>query len=270
MHRTALALASLAAFAALPSCRTVSRGVDRAEGVAADLLLPPPEERKLGLEMAKEIEKKSKLSTDGEVVGYVRRIGDRVARASPNPDQWRFTFQVIDDPKTVNAFAIPGAHLYLYTGLLKAAKDEAEVAGVLAHEVAHVTRRHIARRMVAAYGLETVAGLALGKDPGKLSQIAAAIAVNGTLLQNSRGDESDADAVGLVAAHKAGWDPRGMPDFFRTLKARGGGLPEVLSFLSDHPSPADRISALEAIIRQKGLTGGERNPAALQAVQRRL
>jgi len=266
-HLRTLALA--ATLASLSACQTVTFVRD-AETFAAKVFIPPDQERQLGLQVGREIETKSKLLADPEVVAYVTNLGRRVAVSSPNPDKWQFTFKVIDDPKTVNAFAIPGGSIYVYTGLLKSARDEAEVAGVIGHEIAHVTSRHVARRMVETYGLQTIASVALGENPGMLEQIVAGLLVQGTLLKNSRDDESEADHKGVAAVSRSGYDPRGLADFFQVLKASEGNVPSILSFLSDHPATEDRIQAIQADIRQKNLGGKERNPQALQAIQKRI
>src|SRR6185369_4701480 len=142
---------------------------------------------------------------------------------------------VIDDPKTVNAFATPGGFLYVYTGLLAAADDEAQLAGVMAHETGHVVARHSARSMVAAYGLEAVVALATGQNPNLLSQIASGIAANGLMLAHSRADETEADELGVKYMSAAGYDPHALAAFFHTLQAKQGSMPGVLVFLSDHP-----------------------------------
>lgn len=141
---------------------------------------------------------------------------------------------------------------------------------VVAHEIAHVTSRHVAQRMVQAYGLEAIASVALGENPGMLEKMVAGLLVQGTLLKNSRDDESEADEKGVGAVSRAGFDPNGLVDFFRVLQAGEGNLPAVLAFLSDHPATSDRIQALQAQIREQRLGGKERNPQSLQAIQARL
>ena len=264
-------IAALAASALLPlaGCSSIPLA-GKASSVVADIVLPVPQEKQLGLQVAGETEKQAKLSTDAELIRYVGQVGQKVAAASPNPDKWVFTFKVIDDPKTVNAFAIPGGTLYVYTGLLKAAKDESQLAGVLAHEVAHVTSRHVAKQMVATYGMQTLTNVALGKDANTLAQMGAAIASQGLLLKNSRDDESEADSKGVVATARAGYDPRGMVEFFQILKQGEGEVPSFMSFLSDHPLTADRISALQNDIKAKNLTGSNRGTEAFLAAQKRI
>lgn len=253
---------------ALTGCAAVST-VHKA---AADVLMPPSEEATLGRKLAIEVQnaKETKLLENPEVVTYVKTVGQRVAARAENPDKWRFSFYVIDDPKTVNAFAIPGAHIYVYSGLLKSMKDEAELAGVLAHEVAHVTNRHIAKRMVAANGLQAVSDLALGTNPGEISKLATSILTQGALLKNSRVDENEADAEGIVIASKAGYAPAGLIDFLKVLKEMEGNTPDILSFLSDHPSSADRVQSLEGQIRTNRLGGTNRNPEAFAAMKSKL
>ncbi len=245
-----------------------SAPVKRVETVAADVLLPPAQEEQLGKQLAQEIEQQVPILESPFVTTYVSAVGSRVVAASPNSDIFPISFKIINDERTVNAFAIPGGDIYVYTGLLKSAADEAELAGVLAHEVAHVTSRHIAKRMVNAFGLQTLARLALGNDPTLLEQIAASITIEGALLKNSREDESEADAKGVVAASRAGYDPRGFIQFFKKLQEAGER--PGLSFLSSHPPPEDRIEAIEEIINEENLTGDQRKQRAFQAMQKQL
>ncbi|HEY3446968.1 MAG TPA: M48 family metallopeptidase [Myxococcales bacterium] len=269
----------LAAVAALSGCATgsgnvtlndVMRVAHEVGGVATDLMLPVSEEKALGDKTAGEIEAKYKVSSDAELTRYVDGVGQRAAKASADPYGWAFTFKVIDEPKTVNAFAIPGARIYVFSGLIKTAKDEAQLAGVLAHEVGHVTKRHLAKRMVKQYGLQSLSDAALGKDANVLAQIGTALVAEGLLLKNSRDDEAEADAVGVVTTSKAGYDPKAMVEFFQTLKAGEGNVPDFMAYLSDHPLTADRIRALDADIAAKKLTGAGRSTPTYQAMQKRI
>ena len=171
--------------------------------------------------------KEGKLVTDSRVIDRVQRITERlVAQAvkfRPDSARWQWSVQVIDDPKTVNAFATPGGHLYVYSGLLLAADNPSEIAGVLSHESGHVVGRHSARQMVDAFGLQAVTALALGKNPGLASQVAAGVTGKGLMLANSRGDETEADEYGAKYASAAGYDPRGLITFFQKLQKQEGG-----------------------------------------------
>lgn len=213
--------------------------------VAADVLLPPSEEEKLGRQMRPEVLAEMPELKNAEVQKYVQQLGQKVVRAAGNkPKGIQYSFTVIDG-KEVNAFTTPGGDIYVYTGLMRAASNEAELVGVLAHEVGHVTHRHIARRLVASYGLQTLLDAALGKNAGVLSQMVGSIGAQGYLLKYGRSQESEADHNGLIYMNKAGYNPQGFVTFFQKLEAAGGGGPE---FLSSHPSPTNRISAARALI----------------------
>lgn len=260
-----LVLALPAVGVATTSCATAQA----AQSFAANTLLPVSEENKLGKQMSAEVEKELRVHKDPEVQAYIERVGNKIARkARDTPQGIKFTFKVIDDDKTVNAFAIPGGYIYVYSGLMKAASDEAELAGVIGHEIAHVTQRHIAERLVAQFGLQTVLGLALGGDPGLLAQIAAQVAGTGALLKFTRDMESEADARGLPYMVAAGYDPDAMVSFFKKLQ-KGEG-PGALVFLSDHPLPSDRVEALNARIKRMRNKPDERNKDALADIKKKL
>lgn len=263
---TAVVMASLGFVVVTGSaCQTLAP----VERLAADALLPVSEENKLGVQLAAEVEKKTKLHPDKDVQAYVSNLGNKLAaRASDTPKGIRFTFKVIDDDKTVNAFALPGGHIYVYTGLLKLADDEAELASVLAHEIAHVAQRHVAERLVTQLGLETVLGLALGRDPGLLAQIAAQVAATGAVLSFTREQESDADAHGMPYAVAAGYDPLGFVRLF--TKLRKGEGPAALAFLHDHPLPSQRIEDARARIARMRNPPTTTNKAQYEAIQRQV
>lgn len=212
---------------------------------AANVLVPVSEENKLGNQMQGEIEAQSKLHANTDLQNYVKSLGAKVVKAAQRdvPSGIRIQFKVIDDPKTVNAFAIPGGTIYVYTGLLKAASNEAEVVGVLGHEAAHVTRRHVAQQLVTLYGLQTVMDMALGNSPSQMAELVANVAAQGYLLKYSRDHERDADEYGIRYAAGAGYDPHGFANFFKKLG--GAGVPE---FLSTHPDPSARASTAETRI----------------------
>ena len=261
----AIAAALPCAAVATTSCGTAQA----AQRVAANALLPVSEENKLGREMSAQVEKELRVHKDDEVQAYIQRLGTKLARkARDTPQGIKFSFKVIDDDKTVNAFAIPGGHIYIYSGLMKAADDEAELAGVVSHEIAHVTQRHIAERLVAQYGLQTVLGLALGAEPGLLAQIAAQVAGTGALLKFTRDQESEADARALPYMVAAGYDPDAMVSFFKKLQ-RGEG-PGALVFLSDHPLPSDRVEALNTRIKRMRNKPDTRNKDALDDIKQKL
>ena len=155
---------------------------------------------------------------------------------------------VIADDKLVNAFAAPGGYTYISTGLILGAKTCGEIAGVMGHELAHVTERHGVKRVEGAFAAEQVAGFFL--DDG-LAKDASLVIWN--VLQStkfSRDDEAEADEVGIQISYAAGYDPHGLADFFRKLlAAEGGGI--SLEFLSSHPATDSRIKAVEKDIRDR-------------------
>jgi predicted Zn-dependent protease len=243
------------------------------ETAAAKALVSDEQEQQLGLQVKSELEQKQhvKYLPDPVVNSYVQSVIDRILPFAKNdrPNQ-KWELHVIDDLKTVNAFATPGGYIYVYSGLLVEAGNEAELAGVLAHECGHVVARHIARQMVNTYGLQAVLSLALGKNPSLLQQLAGGIAAKGTMLANSRSDETEADEYGARYASRAGYDPRGLVTFFEKLLQKQGSEPKVLSWLSDHPATADRIEHINALIAENHLTGSDLGAERLAPIKQRL
>ena len=257
--------APLSSGCATTTARTIERG-------AASVLVSDEDEEKLGLQVKAEVEKQGiKYIDDPQVVAYVQKLMTPITQAA-NADRKGVTWklQVIDDPKTVNAFATPGGYIYVYSGLILAADNESEVAGVMSHEAAHVSARHSARQMVNAYGLETVLGLAMGKNPGLISKIGASIVGNGAMLAHSRGDETEADELGAKYAAKTGYNPQGLVSFFQKLLAQQGKTPKVLTWLSTHPATEDRIAHIQQYIVAKGYSGAVTDTPEFQQIKAKL
>jgi predicted Zn-dependent protease len=249
------ALWGIAATLSLGMASGVATGCGTMAGanrLAADVLLPVSEENKLGEEMKKELAKELKLLNNNEVNAYVKSLGKKVAlkAAKDTPKGIKVTYKVVDDDKTINAFAIPGGTIYIYTGLLKAAENEAELIAVLGHEVAHVTKRHVAQRLVAAYGLQAILDITLGKNPGLLGQLVGGITGNGVLLKHSRDAERESDEVGFKYVVAADYNPSGYVTFFSKL-AKGSG-PEFLAVVQTHPHPEERVKNARAAIKAAG------------------
>jgi predicted Zn-dependent protease len=259
--------------AALGAASCATTGLGSVEKGVAEVLISPDDENKLGLQFKQELEQKQHVVyyNDPAVVNYVRGVADRVITFGKRdrPDvQWQVN--VIDDSKTVNAFATPGGYLYVYSGLIMAADNEAELAGVMAHETGHVVARHSARQMVDAYGLQAVTELAFGKNPGLLGQVASGVGTKGFMLANSRSDETEADEYGARYAAAAGYDPHGLVTFFGKLRAQEGNSPRFLAILSDHPATPDRIDHVNAYIAQKGLRGTNTGATAFGPIKQRV
>jgi len=268
--RTVLTLFLVAAPAAAglgAGCSTTKGAAGDASRAAADVALPPPKEEKLGERFSQQIESEEKLHRDEKVQQYIRSLGQSAVRAAGDevPKGIEFDFHVIDAPDTVNAFAGPGGQVYFYSGLLAEADNTAEVMGVMCHEVAHVTERHIAQRLVAQYGVQALAAAALGDDPGLVGQLAASIGAQGFLLKYSRDAERQADRSGFSYMTRTSYDPQGFVSFFERLQSKGGSPPP---FLSSHPSPGERIENIRGLMQKRSdlptETGEERHRAIVQ------
>ena len=264
-HHLAVAASALAIAVLLSACLHSSEGVAKA-------LVSDEQEKQLGDQVKQELDKQgTKYIKDPEVVGYVQGVAKKIF-VSANKDRpgvdWHV--YVIDDPKQVNAFATPGGNLFVYTGLLMAADNEAELAGVWGHESGHVVARHSARQMVDAMGAQTVIDMALGQNPNQLAELAATLAAKGALLSYSREDESAADEFGARYASAAGYDPHGLITFFQKLQKMEGDVPAFSKYLSDHPATADRITHLQQYIAEKKLGGTELGAERLRPIKQRL
>ena len=238
----------------------------------AKALVSDDQEAQLGAQVKQELDKQgTKYIRDPEIVNYVKGVAEKIF-VSADKDRPGVKWQVfvIDDPKQVNAFATPGGYLYVYTGLLMAADNEAQLAGVWGHESGHVVARHSAQQMVNEMGLQTVIEVALGQNPNQLAQLASTLAAKGALLAYSREDETQADEYGARYSAQAGYDPHGIIQFFEKLKAMEGNQPAFAKYLSDHPATADRITHLQQYIKEKGLTGSELGAQRLQPVKQKL
>ena len=167
---------------------------------------------------------------------YVRRLGQKLVATIPPQYSWPFEFHVVAQ-KEINAFALPEGPMFVNVGTITAAANEAQLAGVMAHEMSHVYMQHSAKQAGKAQTTSMVAGIAgavLGgtvgsKGGGMVGQLGAAgiqMGAQGLMLKYSRTDESQADAVGAVILHKAAYNPQAMADFFKTLESRGGSPPQ--------------------------------------------
>jgi predicted Zn-dependent protease len=156
-------------------------------------------------------------------------------------DKFNWKVRIIKDDATVNAFAVPGGYLYFYTGLIKTLDNEAQFAGVMAHEMAHVARRHSTAQLTKAYGIDLLLSMLLGKNSNQWVQIASEMASGLVSLKFSRNDEFEADKYAVNYTYVTDWDARGVADFFRKMDSH---TPTPV-FLSTHPSDKDRIAAVE-------------------------
>jgi predicted Zn-dependent protease len=238
----AVRLASLLCIALVAGCETVP-----ITGRSQLNVVSPEQETAMGVQAYQEIVTKAKIATDPAVNALVQRVGTRIAAATGRSDlPWQFT--VIDDPQTVNAFALPGGKVAVYTGILPITRDESGLAVVLGHEVSHVMARHSAERLSEQLGAQLVVqgiGGLIGLDP-QVTQAGANVLVNAVLLPWGRRQESEADHLGLVYMAKAGYDPRAARDLWVRMAAAAKGRARPPEFLSTHPSEETRIQQIES------------------------
>ncbi len=221
----------------------------------------------LGREAAAEVEKQLVVVTDKSLTDYVNRIGNRLVNRG-ELDKYPFYFKVVKED-SINAFALPGGPMYIHTGLITAAESEAQLAGVLAHELSHVVLRHGTNQASKSQGIALIATLggALagggGSMLGNLAQLGIGLGANSVLMKYSRGAESDADLLGMHTMARAGYDPIEMARFFEKLQAEAGrGNNKLVEFFSSHPNPGNRVKSVEKEIpylpkRTYGQTEGD-------------
>jgi predicted Zn-dependent protease len=207
------------------------------------------------LEVLKTYQDQGKLVKDAKLNARVRRITGRlIAQAvelRPETRNWDWSMQVIDDPDTVNAWAMAGGKMAVYTGLIeKIQPTDDELAQVLAHEISHALAKHTAEKMSVVMASQVgVAAIGVASDNNQLALTGAALAAMLAIeLPNSRTAESEADRIGIELAAKAGYDPRAAATLWQKMGALPGGQPP--QFLSTHPSPQNRQETLRKLADQ--------------------
>ncbi|MGI9553294.1 MAG: M48 family metallopeptidase [Thermodesulfobacteriota bacterium] len=217
------------------------------------ILVSQEQELQMGTVAYDEVVKKEKVSKDPNYNSAVKRVANRVARVANRPDfEWEYT--VIDNDKVINAFALPGGKIGVYTGILKVAQTDAGLATVLSHEVGHATARHGGERVSAgllaqlgAVGLSAALG-GSSVDPQVTNGIMQAYGVGvgvGAILPFSRTQESEADRIGLIYMARSGYDPRESVKFWQRMAAATKGQQRPPEFLSTHPDNGTRIANLQ-------------------------
>ena len=224
-------------------------------GDPAQAGLSPQAERKIGESVMREYRRDPDFVDDPEIVAYVNSVGQRLVAVSADAGR-EFEFFVVSD-NTINAFAMPGGFVGINTGLLLAAQTESEFAGVLAHEISHVTQRHIARELQKESQLSwaALAGIVVAVLAARSNPQASQAAIAGTqaaaiqaMLNYSRDFEREADRVGFSLLENAGYDPNGMPAFFERLQraTRLSELGAAPAYLRTHPLTEERMADLQA------------------------
>ena len=204
----------------------------------------------IGRQSAAEVERQLPILHDRTVEAYVNAVGKRLAAAMPAGTKFPYQFKLVN-ASDINAFALPGGFMYVNRGLIEAAKNEGQLAGVLAHEMSHVALRHGTNQASKAYlgqtGLGLLGGL-LSKNEGSPNKVVNAVGgfgLNALFLKFSRTDEEQADILGAQTMARAGYDPQDMVDFFEVLRSKQAREPsKVEQFFSSHPIPADRATRI--------------------------
>src|SRR6185503_4178092 len=206
------------------------------------------DQEKLGLQAAGEVYKEMPVLPDSSpITQYVQRLGKSLVRQIPQQYTWPYEFHVIAQ-KEINAFALPGGPMFINVGTIAAAQNEAQLAGVMAHEMSHVYMQHSAKQQKKntvpsiIAGIGQIAGAVIGGTGGAIASMGGQLGGGMLSMRYSRADEAQADVVGAIIMYKAGYNPVELANFFEILNKQGGSPPQ---FLSDHPSPGNRSAAIE-------------------------
>jgi len=211
-------------------------------------MFSPEQDIEIGRQSASEAERQFPILSNGNVENFVNEVGARLAAEAPGP-KFRYQFRVVD-ASDLNAFALPGGFLYINRGVLESARNEGEVAGVLAHEIAHIALRHGTQNASKAYLAQAGVGLLgavlggkVGNNTGQIINVLGGFGLNALFLKYSRGAETDADVIGAQILARAGYNPADMVAFFRTLEKTDKR--KTTNFMASHPAPAQRIQRIE-------------------------
>src|SRR5690348_3422578 len=238
-------------------------------------MFTPQQDIELGKRGAGDAQRQLPLCNVPRVDAYLTQLGQRLAAKLPtNGVQYPFEFHCVND-KAINAFALPGGYVFINRGAIEAADNEAQLAGVMAHELSHVALRHGTNQATKAEAAEGFLGIAGGifggSTGGALLTKLGAFAAGGVLLRYSRTAESQADVMGTQVLYDSGYDPRAMAQFFEKLEAetKGKNPPE---FFSDHPNPEHRIERVDEEIQKLGGEPGKmkRDSLEFEAIKREV
>jgi predicted Zn-dependent protease len=250
----------------------VSCGAVMFGGASAPIsLISVQDEIALGRQAQRDVSSKVPRLADRAAAAYIATIGRKLAARAEGP-RYPYSFSIADY-RELNAFALPGGPVWINRGAIEASANEAQLAGVIAHEIAHVANRHaagqITKRLVAN-GLLGLLGAILGNGgSARTAQASAQFMTEGYILKFSRDDEREADAAGARMMRRAGWDPREMVAFMRTLRRlddRKSGSAAV--FLSSHPAAQERVDRLTSLVR--AMRGGKRDSEEFRRVRARV
>jgi len=260
------------------SRRRLLRAAPLLAGLAAAGCAPLsiPEERQLGEQVNRQMRQEVRLVREEVVVAYVQAIGRRIV-ASAGTQPFTFRFYVAEDDQ-INAFALPAGYVYVTTGTLLRAGNVSEMAGVLAHEVGHVVKRHVAHNYRRSQGVGALRQLGVltaavigGAPAANAASLGGGLAAATYLNSFGREAERESDAFAVQVLPRAGYDPRGMASFFETLLRESGGAGPP-AFLSSHPTTGERIAATRAMIAAERPPGGLQvhDGGRLEIIQQRI
>lgn len=216
----------------------------------------PAEDAALGKEVNDEIAKDTKtypILRNAAMTNYVQSIVNSLLRSPKIEFRGQFAYEakIIHDDKTVNAFATPGGYIYVYTGLMRMLDNEATLAGILGHEIAHAERRHTTQRLTKAYGYQLLASIALGKDPNQAAVIVANLFTGLGLMHHSRSDELESDNYSFEYLRTSKWYPGGIRYFFQKTAGRPtSGLEELFA---THPPSEDRLKNIDELLKKANI-----------------
>jgi Zn-dependent protease with chaperone function len=210
-------------------------------------LFSAQEELQAGKQAAADVSKQLPLLPESDpTTKYVQRLGQDLASHAPG-EKWPYSFRVVNQ-KEINAFALPGGAIFVNLGTIQAADNEAELAGVMAHEISHVVQRHgtraASKQMAAQLPLAILGGMMGNSTLSKATQMGISFGVGSYFLKNSRQSESEADLLGTDIMYDTGYDPHAMAQFFSKLEEQMGRGSAVSQFMSDHPNPGNRAEAV--------------------------
>jgi Zn-dependent protease with chaperone function len=256
-------ISSTVFFIALGSAPVIGRSAERPSFKPGYNFYSPKEDAELGRESSAQVNNQLALLDDAGALKYVNDLGKRLVAFAPNNhSEYVWEFRVVNSAE-INAFALPGGYIYVNRGVIEASENEAQLAGVLAHESGHVVMRHgthIASQAVLAQGGMALLTSILGQSGGltnQLAQLGLGLGVDSLMLRNSREAETQADQVGTYILFQAGYDPRAMVQFFQIVAER---YPQrTLQFFSDHPNPENRIKDVDVEIADLGPVHARKN-----------
>lgn len=243
-------------FACVLSISAVS--CDSVTDTVADIVMSPSDDKRLGEQIDSQIRNTPNeypLLNSPSANAYVQTMVNELIKAPEvrYRDLFAYKVEVIRDDKTINAFCTPGGYIYVYTGLMKMLDNEASLAGVIGHEIAHAERRHSAKRMINAYGVSLLLSMALGNNPSQLESLAGNLFGNLALLKNSRDDETESDEDSFSYLRSTNiWYAGGVKFFFEKIQEQSSST-AIERLLSTHPLPSDRVQAVNEMIQKANL-----------------